>query len=1675
MEQKSCSLYGRCRDRNTGKLTKVSELHRDLLGLGKIQKLFTRQKANKAFYLSQSPKFLERYQEDLVFTSEDADSEPKLASFFEAAKQIMPEVTYDNIRDLLAKKFKEGVYSYKEAYDRMTQFNQSMDGGTSFIATLVPQKDGKYEFKIVPNSAQEQEALIQVISDRVNAEAIIQQLENLKIGIADGAKAMYDTNNPQVLTNGLLGLITITGGRQNAAYNIKDLASETGHAIVGMLGENDKLYQRLKKVVEEQPEVVRELLGNEEFAAYQGTKNATKEFMGHIVGLYLEQWNDIKPNTKLKTIGTLIQRMADWLRSKLHFTNRDFYTARYNAKWTAYNMVKDFMGNNFQGNLQNALSEKETLQGDLNVIYSHLTTALQKLHEMVESSKNFGYNAHKNYKDTFHQLMGDVHEINLMKNEATTAMEERQIEKNSAEALLRLANFLINELYQTKNLLNFADSGTNGKGEHISNAEIAKVVKYAQQVLDLTKQINEYSESIRQTITDEDLKQEISDVFGELSAICHTHTTGSASGKQIEGDYQSFINKVRHKLALRLLVQINGSDFIAMSQRVELDGGRILRKAMHARNIEDIMGENLSVSPISRWIDSIADSRDAINQIIYDAVEQKKHEANVKTLDIKDKLFTMYQNLRDLGVRDTRRFYEVDSLGHLTGNLISERNWGEWERLYKEDKKEFENAWYEANKNWLPSKIDMYHNPQFLTAFGAWREGWHNDHSIKLVLKDDDGNDLKYPDGKTKKRWVPAISSDTGSASKPFLFDNPAWEKLQQNPPLAKWYKEYMTLKKELDALLPDGSTNALGVRAPQFIGTTTDRLANSFTGNGKPRRVLGMALRRYLIHNISVSPSDTEYGGEHDTYDGDEIQDSNGSVIFTRAHMNVINSIDRVPIFGVKKLPHMDDLSTDLIHSTLAYAAMATSYNCLDEVAEVASQVAEARKDVQDGSRVVSKLKERLIPWGYNRLIDYLNMQVYNNYKDPDSYLNHAGPNATRVARKISGIISGLGSVWMLGWNFHSAFTNAYTGFNEIWKEAHGGEEFNKTDFAWACAQYIGYFAAGFLQNVCNLIIKDGSILEATTKMHLFHKMYDIQNENERKFRDYHVQTIGWGFMKGWSYTDIAMLPYTITDRWMQSISFLAAARHTKLKNKKDGKEYSLWDAYTVVEEEEQVVDKNGNIKTVKSEPKLVLKDVETGKRGKEEDWLIFNKNQARLNEILSSKEAKGEALTIAEKRAIYQQEVTGPTENIEFKRDPYTNKEILIDPYVPFDNAQQSRFRTRCRGINNRMHGVYNRGDGGAFQKFAIASMAASMKKYAIGLIDRRFAFSRYDFRTGEFRQGSTITMGALFLDCFTAYSSGQDNKIIEFFDTLKLNYPTSWKNILGDAAKLFYGLTKFFYITLASFSSITGVDQYLRNRGYSENQIANVRRSLGDIFRPLWIQFLMSFVSPPDDDKDKDETLYDQIHGFFQEGVDFMLDSWPVEFVEDALSNVYLGIVKNSIFGDPVIEKKKNKVLTKKYLDRIVQKHNKDKKSGMFDIRGILYYQLYRGLLEQKAYEVTRPLSMFQEYKGIFDAALPGLTAINDMVMTTSLLLQNVDEEELKEMKPKERKKFKDGKEIYVRGDNKYWYKYIKKLLKVGPTRTLETWLNGYASQEALQHYKEPFAQDKYQEGAFNINRR
>ena len=89
--------------------------------------------------------------------------------------------------------------------------------------------------------------------------------------------------------------------------------------------------------------------------------------------------------------------------------------------------------------------------------------------------------------------------------------------------------------------------------------------------------------------------------------------------------------------------------------------------------------------------------------------------------------------------------------------------------------------------------------------------------------------------------------------------------------------------------------------------------------------------------------------------------------------------------------------------------------------------------------------------------------------------------------------------------------------------------------------------------------------------------------------------------------------------------------------------------------------------------------------------------------------------------------------------------------------------------------------------------------------------------------------------------------------------------------------------------------------------------------------------------------------------------------------------------------------------------------------------------------------------------------------------ALCAQSVSEEDLAEMPKKERIKYQNGKEIYTRGQNKYWYKWAKKLLKVGPMRSPEIWLNGYASKESMEYYKEPFSKGKHEEGVYEVLRK
>lgn len=1653
----SCNIFGKCRNRQTGQMTnKTSQLHKDLLSIGKLIPSFNRKKANRAFFLSQTDKFLKDFDEELIFDSDAVDAEPILASFYEAARTVMPEVKASDIREILAKKFGEGVYSYEDAYQKMLDFNKQMYGAHTFMGTIEFTEGGKYKFRIAFNAIEEQDALVKTIANREAAQTLLTQLEKSGVTASEGQKSLYSTLDPVTILNGskeLLKLIEVKGGIEN----IHDFAKETGHFVVGALGESNPLYQRLWGAVKAHPEMIRELLGDDEYIQYSKTTNETIEFMGHLVGKYLEELSSKKDKNFFSTFKRLLSRAIEYVKTKLPFTNREYNKSVYDAKYTAYNMAKSFLGDNFEGSLTTALERKESLEGNLNSLLGILNNQIRQVHLLLEKTKGINYKITKNYKDMFNELVTALQEFTTQNKENKDFSAELETNEAAVNTLLNLARFMTNEMSQATSLLKQCNKGIiNGK--IITMQEQANVIKYNQEVYKMCKQLISTQQTLINSMWKEtaqgdwsDLVKDVQDVYSLLQEITtgfkEVSNPGASDEHSYYTSYEEAITAARRNLAAKLLTQINGNQFLAVVQHTGINNFKLERHKRRVRNLaEEILKTDINPPGqwLSRYIDSMADNPDIVNQLIYDIVEQKKHEANKKTLDMKDRLVEKYRELKRLGISDTRIFYETDSEGHLTGNLISERNWGQWEKDYKDAMKEFNDQYWEANKAMFNgNKSEMFHNNMYLIAFGAWRKGWHNGfqdkdgwhkgHSVKIPVLDKDGNPKLNDDGLTIKILAPAISSDKDIDNKFYTYDSEQYknfvDKYGRTSAQVQWLKDFIKLKQELDELLPFGATNMSGVRAPQFMGTAVNRFSNAVRGEGKVTRVFGIPLRKYIINAVTKSPDDIEFGGEHDTYDKPDINEDT-SVIFDQDHINALNQINRLPMYGVRKLPKIDDLSTDLISSTLAYASMAYSYGCLSEVVESIEQIYQLKGEQKVKSDIpIKDLKESQQPGNYSRLSSYIMQQVYNNYSDPIV--------SFRPLRKLGNTLSKFGSFYFLGFNLHSALTNAYTGWNEMVKEALGGEEYTFGNFIIANAEFAAYAIRGLLQNVCNIALAPGSDLEAYNKMYLFLRMFDVKNENERGFRDWNIGAKGYGITAGRSIMNLSMIPYNWTDTWMQSIAFMASARHTELLNKATGKTSTLWDAYTV------------------KDNKLVLK-------GNPSDWYIKDKNLESIQNILYKKDFS--QLSTDEKRAIYQTDAFG---DLIYDDD---HNPILKDVYIPFDSQQENRFRTRCRAINNRMHGVYNRGDGGAYLGLALGGPIASLKKYAIGLIDRRFSRARYDFRTKEIRQGSYVTMCNLVLDCFSVYDIDQEldehkplgvlgeisSKLDKMgylgnSDSTLANIPLTVVQTIG---KLLWGIAKIGYI-----GSTGGWlnKQYLRNKGFSDAQIANIGKCWGDIMKPFQLQLLMAICAPPDTDDEDEGFLYDNSIRPLRHLLGF--DSKEPSWFSDMMTTMYLEAL-NMLPGDKTT--KDEKYLNKKiFTKNIIKRHG----APPFSFQSILYYQTYRAYLEQIAFSPLHPGGMLNEFKSLTSSALPAATALGDIGVMISQLseaigLTDKSIEDLKEMRKDDKnvfKKYKNGKEIYQKGNNAHWYKWARHFLKVGPLRTGAMWEDGYTSKESMEYYR------------------
>lgn len=509
------------------------------------------------------------------------------------------------------------------------------------------------------------------------------------------------------------------------------------------------------------------------------------------------------------------------------------------------------------------------------------------------------------------------------------------------------------------------------------------------------------------------------------------------------------------------------------------------------------------ISFFDRWLDSMADSSDYMLKIMDQAVKKSKEMARLSTIDVMKELQTATVRLEQAGVKSTDWMFERDSKGNLTGNYISEINLG----LFKEKVREMYKSLSEKyGKNPVGEAAENYKKE---------RQAWF-DANMETI------NGKKQP--------------------KMSIYGNKAYQNL--TPVQREYYDKIMEIKSKLDSYLPDKYTtltNAVKIRK--------DLLERVKASDGVKSGSIQIweSIKDQFIRRTD----DTDFG------DRATVKDFEG------------NEVQTLPIYytKLKEGESANDISTDIVSTLTAYAAMANDFNEMNkviDVLELGRDMLKEREIIQTrgGKPLVEKFKSvgrkvesTLIKTGdetrfMQRLNDFFEMQVYGRYMADEGTFGN-----TKIDKgKVANFVNRVTSLNTLALNVLSGISNVATGSVMMRIESFCGEFFNESNTLTADRIY-GTSLPEYLSEIGNRV--------KTSKLALWDELFNVLQEYETDVKTVNFDRKTW-FSRMFG-TSALFLMNNAGEHWMQNRTSLALADAYKMKAP-NGKIVSLWDAMEVV-----------------------------------------------------------------------------------------------------------------------------------------------------------------------------------------------------------------------------------------------------------------------------------------------------------------------------------------------------------------------------------------------------------------------------------------------------------------------------------------------------------------------------
>lgn len=553
------------------------------------------------------------------------------------------------------------------------------------------------------------------------------------------------------------------------------------------------------------------------------------------------------------------------------------------------------------------------------------------------------------------------------------------------------------------------------------------------------------------------------------------------------------------------------------------------------------------ISFFDRWLDSMADSSDYMLKVMDQAVKKSKEQARLRTIDVMKKLQAATIKLEQAGIKTTDWMFERDSKGNLSGNYISEIN----QALFKEKVREmFKSLNEKYGRNPVGENAEKYKKE---------RQAWF-DANMEVV------NGKKQP--------------------KMSIYGSKQYQSL--NAAQKEYYDTVMDIKAQLDSYLPEKYTtltNAVKIRKDLL-----ERVKSS-DGVKSGAKQIWESIKDEFIRRTD----DVDFG------DRATVKDFEG------------NEVQTLPIYytKLKEGESANDLSTDIVSTMTAYAAMANDFDEMNKVIDVLELGRDLLRErqitqTQGGKPLVEKFKavgrkveSKLAKEGeatrfVQRLNDFFEMQVYGRYMADEGTFGKTNIDKGKVANFVNRVTS----MNNLALNVLSGISNIATGKVMMRIESMAGEFFNEKNTITADRVY-GQALPAYLAEIGNRV--------KTSKLALWDELFNVMQEYEKDVKEVNFDRKTW-FSRMFG-TSTLFFMNNAGEHWMQNRTSLALADAYKMKAP-NGKIVSLWDAMEVVP-----IDKNNK----KAGAKLQLKQGYTKADGSaftQDDIIKFSRRSAAINQ---------------------------------------------------------------------------------------------------------------------------------------------------------------------------------------------------------------------------------------------------------------------------------------------------------------------------------------------------------------------------------------------------------------------------------------------------------------------------